>query len=327
MTVGEVAPTLRANPRATTTDATLRRTVMNTATTIMGEHLEPPRRPAAVRWSRRGDAALYALLAGLLLGVWQLGRMQLYSARSDAGYWIGVGGGVTMLLLFAYPLRKRWPALARLGKAKHWFVAHMVLGIAGPVLVLAHSTFHIGSINAGVALFSMLVVAASGVVGRFIYLRIHRGLGGELLSLQTLRGTLGLNADSLRSQLHFAPSAERRLRDLAQHAAHPGDRWAEHLRRLLVLPWVLRAERRLCRGEIDAALVRLARERGWSREALRSRRRRARRLVEDYIGAILRVAQLAAYTRLFSLWHVLHVPFVFVMVGCAIAHVIAVHAY
>jgi hypothetical protein len=253
--------------------------------------------------------------------------MGLYSARSDTGYWIGVCGGVSMLLLFAYPLRKRWPALARLGKAKHWFVAHMVLGIAGPVLVLAHSTFHIGSINAGVALFSMLVVAASGVVGRFIYLRIHRGLGGEMLSLESLRGTLGLSADSLRSQLHFAPSAELRLRALERHAAHPGDRWAEHLSRLTLLPWALRAERRRCRGEIDTALTRLAREQGWSPAALRMRRRRARRLVEDYVGAVLRVAQLAAYTRLFSLWHVLHVPFVFVMVLCAIAHVIAVHAY
>jgi hypothetical protein len=49
--------------------------------------------------------------------------------------------------------------------------------------------------------------------------------------------------------------------------------------------------------------------------------------VGDYTGSVLSVAQLSAYTRLFSLWHVLHVPFVVVMVLCAIAHIVAVHAY
>ena len=62
-------------------------------------------------------------------------------------------------------------------------------------------------------------------------------------------------------------------------------------------------------------------------EERRTGLRHARRLIDDYTGAVLRVAQLAAYTRLFSLWHVLHVPFVFLMVLCAIAHVVAVHAY
>jgi len=39
------------------------------------------------------------------------------------------------------------------------------------------------------------------------------------------------------------------------------------------------------------------------------------------------VAQFEAYDRLFSLWHVLHIPFVYVLVVSAIAHVIAVHVY
>ena len=269
----------------------------------------------------------YLLLGGLLLGVWQLSRMQLYSARTDVGYWIGVVGGTLMLLLFAYPLRKRWSWLARKGKAKHWFVAHMVLGIVGPVMVLAHSTFQVGSVNAGVALYSMLIVAASGIVGRFIYLRIHRGLGGERLSLEALRQSLGFNADSVQRELHFAPQAEARLRALDVHAGQPGDAWAEHLRRLLVLPWQVLAVRRRCWREIKPALAQAAQERGWDAAKRQARARHARQLLDGYTGAVLRVAQLAAYTRLFSLWHVLHVPFVFLMVLCAIAHVVAVHAY
>jgi hypothetical protein len=30
---------------------------------------------------------------------------------------------------------------------------------------------------------------------------------------------------------------------------------------------------------------------------------------------------------LFALWHVLHIPFLYVMVICAVIHVVAVHAY
>jgi hypothetical protein len=85
--------------------------------------------------------------------------------------------------------------------------------------------------------------------------------------------------------------------------------------------------RRRCLREIDQALRRRARERGQPPAELLDRRRRLRRLVVRYIDSIQRVGQFAAFVRLFSLWHVLHVPFVYLMVFCAIAHVVAVHAY
>ncbi len=39
----------------------------------------------------------------------------------------------------------------------------MFLGITGPLLILPHPTFHVGSLNADVALSCMLVVAGSGI--------------------------------------------------------------------------------------------------------------------------------------------------------------------
>ena len=39
----------------------------------------------------------------------------------------------------------------------------------GPVLILWHTNFKLGSINSSVALIAMLVVAASGLVGRFLH--------------------------------------------------------------------------------------------------------------------------------------------------------------
>lgn len=276
---------------------------------------------------RRGEIWGYLVLLALVAAAWQVSRQGWYTAHSEAGYWIGVAGGLCMLLLFLYPLRKRWPALARLGKAKHWFIVHMVLGIVGPVTVLAHSTFRVGSLNAGVALFSMLVVAASGIVGRFIYMRIHRGLGGERLTHASLREALGLAAPDAQSKLAFAPATEQALREIARHAGTPGDALREQAYRLVALPWRLRRVRAECRREVAERLAERAAREGWTPEQLRSRRRRAQRLVSDYVASVLRVAQCSAYTRLFSLWHVLHVPFVVIMVLCALFHVLAVHAY
>jgi hypothetical protein len=134
-----------------------------------------------------GDTVVYIALTLLVWGTWQVSRMELFKAGDDFGYWIGVAGGVMMLMLFSYPMRKHFRFAHGWGKVKWWFWVHMVLGVGGPLLILLHSTFHIGSLNAGVALYSMLIVAGSGVVGRFIYARVNRGLRGDITDLQALQ--------------------------------------------------------------------------------------------------------------------------------------------
>ena len=57
------------------------------------------------------------------------------------------------------------------------------------------------------------------------------------------------------------------------------------------------------------------------------RERQASKLVLKYLHAVTRVAQFTAYERLFSLWHVAHIPFVYLLVICAVVHVISVYAY
>lgn len=92
---------------------------------------------------------------GLLGAVtWFVARSPLYESGSGTGYLLGLFGGVMMLLLFLYPLRKHWRFMRHWGATKHWFSVHMLFGIGGPLLILMHSRFSIGSINAGVALGS-----------------------------------------------------------------------------------------------------------------------------------------------------------------------------
>jgi hypothetical protein len=283
---------------------------------------------ASQRAFRAGEAALYIGLVLLVLGAWQLSELNLFTSKDDLGYWLGVAGGVMMLTLFLYPLRKHARFMQRTGPLKYWFLVHMVFGIAGPLLILVHSTFKIGSMNAAIALTCMIVVALSGIVGRFLYRHIHRGFLGEKSSLRELQLEAGFEHDAVKSRFHFVPAVELRLLEFEAATLQQGgaDTWSQ-LRRVFVLPVRQRLVYLECRREVDAALNRIARHRGWRRADLDDRKRRARSLLRDYLSAVVNVSQFAAYERLFSLWHVLHIPFVYVLVISAVAHVVAVHIY
>jgi len=232
-----------------------------------------------------------------------------------------------MLLLFSYPLRKHFRFMHRLGKVKWWFLVHMTLGVGGPMLILVHSTFHVGSLNAAVALYSMIIVALSGVVGRFIYVRVHRGLHGERTTLRELQVRAGMDQSETRSRLSFVPEVEARLQAFEERELNAKPGWLVFARQLAVLPlqqWLLY---RACVAQLHKPLQRIGRHRGWDADDVAKRERLARKLIRRYLANVVRVAQFTAYERVFALWHVVHVPFVYILVICAVAHVVAVHAY
>src|SRR5260221_6750738 len=92
-----------------------------------------------------------------------------------------------MLALLIYPARKRMPSLAALGTPRAWFKIHMVMGVVGPLCILYHSVYRLGAANSNVALISMLIVARSGLIARYLYGRIHHRLYGRADTLKQLR--------------------------------------------------------------------------------------------------------------------------------------------
>ena len=68
-----------------------------------------------------------------------ISRRGYYTPGDDVGYYLGLVGGVIMLLLLTYPLRKYLHSFRNWGVVRHWFSFHMIMGVVGPVLVLAHS--------------------------------------------------------------------------------------------------------------------------------------------------------------------------------------------
>lgn len=257
------------------------------------------------RSSSRGRGFRLFLLACLVLVAWGAAvRDENYlTADLGLGYAMGVVGASCMLLLLTYSARKRLRRFRSSGPLRRWFGLHMVLGILGPVAILFHANFRLGSHNSTVALVCMLLVAASGIVGRLIYPKIHHGLYGRRSSLREMQQL----ARAQRSNLAVAPEVGRELADFESLAAGGG-------RGLVSALWRMTRVRRFARS--------LER-----RVASRERAEPARRAVAAYLGAVTRVARFSVYERLFGLWHALHLPLCFLLLGATIMHVIAAHMY
>ena len=150
-----------------------------TVISLEGEAKSPSEKIFRGAWR----ASIVALVCLIVFLAWLVWSGALYDGKSDFAYYLGLVGGLLMSSLLLYPLRKRIAALERLGKMESWFKFHMIAGICGPLMVLFHSTFKTGSLNGAMALYAMLLVALSGVIGRFIYRHIHRGLYGNQLTL------------------------------------------------------------------------------------------------------------------------------------------------
>ena len=263
----------------------------------------------------------------LIAAAWLVSRFVSYKSGSTLGYNLGLAGGVGLLFILLYPLRKRVRFLSAWGQTKSWFAMHMTCGVLAPFLILLHSKFHIGSINAGVSLTCMLLVATSGFVGRFIYVRIHHGLYGTRMTLAELQAQVGFNSGEVRSKLSFAPRVEQWLREFEAAAVGRPKNVVQGMWRFLTLGARARWVRRRCTQEFARVYRMHARTFKW--DAARQQRHLAggAELIADFLDGAQRVAQFSRYERLFSLWHVLHVPLLWMMVLSAVAHVVAVHAY
>jgi hypothetical protein len=168
------------------------------------ERPSPRRSPA----KRSGDAprlatqlpalAFAAVVAAALIYGWQMRDEGHLTPESGVGYWLGIGGASAMLLLLGYPLRKRLTGLKILGSVTGWFRVHMMLGVIGPALILLHANFKLGSLNSNVALLAMLTVASSGLIGRYLYGRIHLGLYGRRAQIAELQADVAALKGAIR---------------------------------------------------------------------------------------------------------------------------------
>ena len=284
----------------------------------------PDQIPAS-RWQPNWVVLGYLTVAAALLFGWWLRDQNIIRASDGAGYIMGITGGVLMLLLLIYPLRKRLRSLQSLGSVKFWFQTHMIFGVLGPVLVVLHSNFSLGSINSSVALICTLIVAGSGVVGRYLYAKIHHGMHGQRVSLEEMRSSGEPVQHSALADLFAGISTRFDVVETAIRNASTG--LGSSFGLALKTPFTARKLKRELQVHLEATLDRLALE----SETIAAQRARlsasALAYLDRRLATLQKFSKLSAFERLFALWHVVHFPLFVVMVLAAIVHVIAVHAY
>jgi hypothetical protein len=282
--------------------------------------------PAEGRQSRMGFYGYSFLLVALTAG-WLLADRKIVNPEAGLGYWLGIIGGSLMLLLVLYPAGKKSSILRRLGLIRHWFRIHMIFGLVGPLLILYHCNFSVDATNSTVALYSMLAVTVSGIIGRYFYTRIHRGLYGKRASIEGLREEI---SDSMKNSRGLAAVLPKFIGELHSVSAKlMGDKLTRTISFSHSLSWTFKYY--LVRLRLYLLINNELREQGGRSQALQKNsgnlRKTANRYAAKQVGLMRQVAQLAFYERLFSLWHVFHMPLFLLLIVSALVHVLAVHMY
>lgn len=206
-----------------------------------------------------------------------------------------------------YSTRKRVRALWNAGKLHRWLEFHIFLCLLGPVLVVFHTTFKAGGV-AAISLWTMLSVASSGIIGRFLYAQIPKNLQGADLSAAQITGEL----DRLSAKLSSNKVGERLAKTIYQgFDTLPKPQTiveaAVVFMRLASLRWrMYRAVNQLIEGNIHSKVV--AKEMHATAAALAS-------LIQKSL--VLKQAG-----RLFYYWHAIHIPFTVIMFITLAAHIV-----
>jgi hypothetical protein len=225
------------------------------------------------------------------------------------GHLYGVIGSSLMVIMLVYSLRKRVPFLKRLGKLRDWLDFHIFCGIIGPLLVILHSSFKVQGLVA-LSFWSMIAVALSGVLGRYLYLQIPRARSGDALTLAEVGELRGELTRKLREELNLPEEILAELDRIALGGISPDERLSTLLFRLPFQAVSLRMRLRSFRQQLQ-------RQQGLPPPLLREVTRLARQ------KAVLerRLALWDRLQRLFHYWHVFHKPFAVVMYVFMVVHI------
>jgi hypothetical protein len=222
-------------------------------------------------------------------------------------------------VLFLYPLRKRWKWLSTIGNTRRWLNFHILFGVTTPVIVTFHTAFRTNGV-AGVAYWTMIAVALSGFVGRYVYGKIPRSLSSVKLSMEEVEDQMKALASRLREQEFFRES------DLASLLNVPASDQVRSMSLMRTL-WVM---------------LRMDLARPFHVSRLRRRALSGRQMittlggflashdhnVESVVASIRRQSRLRTAMafldrseRVFQLWHVVHRPFSITFVALILIHI------
>ncbi len=235
---------------------------------------------------------------------------------------LGVFGVLMFLVIFLYPLRKKWGWLGKQGNSRHWLDFHVILGTAAPLVIALHSSFKFGGI-AGMAFWIMTAVTLSGFVGRYLYSQIPRSLNAAEMSIKEIQEAevkLRWDAEEQHDEIGT---------DLVDLFALPSAAQVSKVSVITAIGWMMYLD---LKRPFQISLLRL-RAGGFGiwigsfcgilqthnhhlERAIQNARRQA--------SLAKRVLFLSQTKTLFNLWHVVHRPFSYSFALLAILHIVVV---
>lgn len=237
-----------------------------------------------------------------------------------SGY-VGQSAGILAVLIFfgllLYPLRKRWKALAFTGSVGKWLDVHVAAALTLPLLLAIHAGWRSTGII-GLGFTAMMIVWASGLIGRYVYTRIPRAKSGVELSrdevvtqrrelVDRIVQTTGLDRNAIERSLNVGASHARGsgfLATAARMLTNDVVRW--RMTRNLAAQWASMSvgKRRVSRHALKEAVKLASREIFLDQQA---------RMLEET-------------RRVLHWWHVAHRPFAFTALIAVVIHVAVVVA-
>jgi hypothetical protein len=235
------------------------------------------------------------------------------------GIKLGILGVSMFLVIFLYPLRKRWAWLGRQGISRHWLDFHVLLGLSAPFVIALHSSFKFHGF-AGIAFWIMLAVSISGVVGRYLYGQIPRRVNAAELSRKEIQEMQERMAQQLADQKLLRAS------DVRSALRLPSQETVDRLFIPAALVYMFALD--LARPFRIAGLRRGALSGGEYLTTLGgllpTRHRELERAIavaRDEASLSKRILFLSRSQQVFHLWHVVHKPFSYTFAVLALVHI------
>jgi len=266
----------------------------------------------------------------LFLVFWRVGyALHFFQLRpvwvfiQTASFWFGLLGTVAIILSMGISLQRM--NVIRTGSKKFWLKFHVILGLAGPVMIEIHGYGKVFGI-AGWSSTLMWATAMSGFVG--LYLKSC--LAEDITEQRAERVSLQKRIDELRFQL-----AEQRVNQLEIH---------ECIEEACARTGVLEHEKQITKVQLSGKyqqLLRLIKDYGeylWFVRSLKrrltssiSRERKLTRLLNIQSRTSLDIETKARtsgfFSELFSLWRLIHSPLSAAFAVTLLAHIWAVWRY
>ena len=231
------------------------------------------------------------------------------------GHGLGIIGSVLMIFgVLIYMIRKRVRTFVHLGILKHWLELHIFLCTVGPILILFHTAFKFGGI-VSVSFWSMVAVFLSGVIGRFIYVRIPRTIEGNEMNIQQINVMNDNLTIKLATDYNLLNTTLEKITNFSKIEQQGKASFGNLL--LSIIPNYFENKKKI------KLIINELKQNNISKY----QRKEIIKTTKEKISISNKIHYLRMMQSLFKYWHVAHLPFALIMLIIMFIHIIVTVAF